>query len=74
MNLYDVCGNLWEWTQEASYLEGVKYNTNYTFNTYMLRGGAFSAASSTHPAAYRACDCAPYANTDHGFRLTLYLQ
>ena len=37
--LYDVAGNLWEWTQEASYLANLGYNTSY--NTYTLRGGSF---------------------------------
>ena len=73
MNLYDVAGNLWEWTQEAAYYKDITY-TNATYNTYMLRGGAFYDASSTHPAAYRACDFAPDTYTVHGFRLALYLQ
>ena len=73
MNLYDVAGNLWEWTQEAAYYKDITY-TNATYNTYVLRGGAFGNASSTHPAAYRACGCAPLTYTSNGFRLALYLQ
>ena len=37
--LYDIAGNLWEWTQEASYLANLGYNT--TYNTYNDRGRFF---------------------------------
>ena len=74
MNLYDVAGNLWEWTQEAAYTKNASYGDNATYNTYTLRGGAFGGASSTIPAACRACNYAPYTYTNHGFRLALYLQ
>ena len=73
MNLYDVAGNLWEWTQEAAYYKDITY-TNATYNTYMLRGGGFNNASSAGPAAYCAYGYAPNTNTHHGFRLALYLQ
>ncbi len=73
MNLYDVAGNLWEWTQEAAYYKDITY-TNATYNTYMLRGGAFTDASSTGPAAYRGYNFAPTTHTGFGFRLALYLQ
>ena len=37
--LYDIAGNLFEWTQEASYSANLGYNT--TYNTYNLRGRFF---------------------------------
>ena len=37
--LYDISGNLWEWTQEASYKANLSYNT--TYNSYILRGRCF---------------------------------
>ena len=74
MNLYDVSGNLWEWTEEAAYLKNVSYGTDSTYNTYVLRGGSFGDASATYPACYRDYDCAPATNTNFGFRLALYLQ
>ena len=37
--LYDVAGNLWEWTQEACYIANLSYNT--TYNSYSLRGRCF---------------------------------
>ena len=48
--LYDVAGNLWEWTQEASYIAKVDYNI--TYNTYTLRGGSFYNACANRPGCY----------------------
>ena len=70
--LYDVAGNLWEWTQEASYVANLGYNT--TYNTYNLRGGSFNYAYASYPACYRDCNCAPTTNTNRGFRPVLYIK
>ena len=73
-NLYDVAGNLWEWTEEASYADNLDYNNDPTYNTYVVRGGSFSHDYATLPAWYRAYGCAPDAYTYHGFRPTLYMK
>ena len=70
--LYDVAGNLWEWTQEASYIANLGYNT--TYNTYNLRGGSFNGAYASFPACYRGYDCAPGTFTYGGFRPVLYIK
>ena len=70
--LYDVAGNLWEWTQEASYMANLGYNTSY--NTYNLRGGSFDNAYASIPACYRGCSYAPGTSTDYGFRPVLYIK
>ena len=70
--LYDVAGNLWEWTQEASYVANLGYNT--TYNTYNLRGGSFGHAYASYPACYRAYAYAPHTNTHYGFRPVLYIK
>ena len=70
--LYDVAGNLWEWTQEASYLANLGYNTSY--NTYSLRGGSFNGAYESNPACYRVSFCATATYTDYGFRPVLYIK
>jgi len=70
--LYDVAGNLWEWTQEASYVANLGYNT--TYNTYNLRGGSFYDAYASYPACYRGCNFAPLTGADGGFRPVLYIK
>ena len=70
--LYDVAGNLWEWTQETCYYANLSYNT--TYNTYNLRGGSFSSAYASSPACYRAYYYAPVTDTSFGFRPVLYIK
>ena len=70
--LYDVAGNLWEWTQEASYVANLGYNT--TYNTYNLRGGSFGYAYASVPACYRGYFYAPTTGTNDGFRPVLYIK
>ena len=66
-NLYDVAGNLWEWTQEASY-------PNNTLESYMLRGGSFGDSYSDRPACFRGNGTATCTNTHYGFRPALYIK
>ena len=55
--LYDVAGNLWEWTQEASY---VKLDYNTTYNTYNLRGRFFHRCIREHPSLL---PCIPFCSS-----------
>ena len=66
-NLYDVAGNLWEWTQETSY-------PNNTLESYVLRGGSFYPSYSDSPACYRGDSTVTNTNTDYGFRPVLYIK
>ena len=66
-NLYDVAGNLWEWTQEASY----PYTTS---ESYVVRGGSFGDSFSDRPACYRGHNAADSALTHFGFRPALYIK
>ena len=66
-NMYDLAGNLWEWTQEAAY-------PNNTVECYMLRGGSFDNSYTANPACYRGCGGATHTGTRVGFRPTLYIK
>ena len=70
--LYDVAGNLWEWTQETSYRTNLSYNTSY--NTYNIRGGYFAGVYTGTPASYRAYNSTTYTSTYCGFRPVLYIK
>ena len=61
-NIYDLAGNVWEWTMES-------YRTTYS----ILRGGKYNNSGSERPASNRGTD-GPYNIFDYsGFRISLYL-
>lgn len=74
MNLYDVSGNLCEWTSEATYDKAITYGGNMNHNTYSIRGGGFYSICTAYPACYRMDVSAPFSFTFNGFRPALYLQ
>lgn len=61
-NIFDLAGNVLEWTMEAS---GSAYRVN--------RGGIYSNDGSDGPASYRVDSHPNYSNNLIGFRLALYL-
>ena len=62
-NIYDMGGNVWEWTTEScSYMSG----------PYTVRGGSCDDSFANGPAGYRA-NVSGDANDAYGFRLTLFL-
>ena len=65
-NLYDVAGNLWEWTGEASYPSETR--------SYMRRGGSFHNSYTGYPACYRDHNTATNTRTNFGFRPALYIK
>ena len=67
-NLYDLAGNLWEWTTESVSPSG----QTGTFN--ILRGGSFNNGYADGPVCYRGCTIVTHTNTDHGFRPVLYIK
>jgi len=75
-NIYDVAGNLWEWTTESAYIASyANYSkTNFDVNTHVLRGGSFKDAHGTNPACFRGSRYAAHTDTNLGFRCTLYIK
>ena len=66
-NLYDVAGNLWEWTAEMS-------NNADNYYRMMLRGGSFNDYYGVFPACYRLTCTATSTDTNFGFRVALFLK
>ncbi len=64
-NLYDVAGNLWEWTAESAETTG---------SYYMFRGGSFWNTYGEFPTCYRDCVMSTLTYSNYGFRVTLYIK
>ena len=62
-NIYDMAGNVWEWTIEA-------YTTIYR----VIRGGGYLYTASDYPASVRVSDDPPGSFSDRGCRSTLYIK
>ena len=62
-NIYDMGGNVWEWTTESF------SNTSYP---YAIRGGSYNNYFALNPAG-RRLSSSDYANDYSGFRLTLFM-
>ena len=63
-NIYDMAGNVWEWTTENCTTNGNRY--------VILRGGEYVYTGSFCPAAYRYSVSDLGNSTSTGFRVVLY--
>ena len=63
MNIYDVAGNVFEWTLEK---------TSYPSYPCACRGGGYGHTGSGRPATYRGRDSTDYSVNDVGFRVSLF--
>ena len=70
-HIYDVSGNLWEWTEEISlYKEGNANETNWQYLN--CRGCGF--VSNEWSSVYRGYGWDGYTFVDTGFRVVLYIK
>ncbi len=69
-NIYDMAGNLYEWTTEYS------YHNNGTGTKYVaIRGGSFFFSGTGDPVSFRNCDnTVTTADVSFGFRVVLYVK
>ena len=63
MNIYDLAGNVWEWTLEYTAL------TDYPC---VFRGGAYTNTGASDPASYNMGNRTTNSSRDVGFRLSLF--
>ena len=66
-HIYDIAGNLWEWTEEDSH-----YATSGQYR--VSRGGTYLNSSGDYPACYRGCSSVGYTGLELGFRAVLYIK
>ena len=62
-NIYDIAGNVWEWTLEKA---------SNASRPCAVRGGMYNYRGSARPAAYRVYDITTDADLVVGFRVTLW--
>lgn len=71
-NLYDVAGNLWEWTAETVTEKGGKYTA---VGNNLIRGGSYGNYGSSIVSSYRDGTLSfSYTNPHIGFRFVLYIK
>ena len=74
-NIYDMAGNMWEWTTETGYHNTSSPATTTGTKYAVLRGGSFDSYGTYYPVSFRYGYIAvTYTNIDIGFRVVLYVK
>ena len=61
-NIYDLAGNVWEWTSEAD------------TSVFIFRGGSYDSGGSDYPVSYRDYNASSDTFNSVGFRPRLYIK
>lgn len=63
MNIYDIAGNVWEWTLENSFDEA---------QPGVFRGGSYNHVGIDTPVSFRSKRNSDFLGNTVGFRIVLY--
>ena len=71
-NIYDVAGNVWEWSAETVAQKG---GSSTAVGNKLLRGGSYGNNGSNESASYRnGVNAATYTHPTVSFRFVLYIK
>ena len=79
LNIYDLGGNVWEWTTETFYntadeaTAGTGRASSNSGEPCAIRGGGYDGAYASYPAGCRTHDATTHSGDSDGFRPTLFL-
>ena len=68
LGIYDMSGNVWEWTSDK---KSSDYNSERTSTLFVIRGGGWSGPATLSRIANRGGNSESYTNGNLGFRLAL---
>ncbi len=74
-NIYDMAGNMWEWTTETGRHSTTNPNETTGIKYSVKRGGSFNGSGSDFPVSFcSGNDATTTTSFYHGFRVVLYVK